>query len=146
VGYELGRTGTSTRNHHRREFWTLLADLQAAIKDSADSFNRLYRPDRQEQIQINATQNRIALSLLLPRTQHVQSETLKRAEALIAYDSGSNVISATFKESGAHPVSLVLDSENGEVFWRARDGVRVSDADSASRILLEEFLMKTRKR
>jgi hypothetical protein len=128
------------KQHARRmkieaECGPVLNDVAAAVNDAINSFNYLYRSTKP--ITVNATPNRIAISLPLPLPK-VVGERVRSAEAVVGL--GSDGIHAVFHNCSAHPVDLELDADESGVFMRTSDGSRVLDADSASRILLEEYL------
>jgi hypothetical protein len=81
-------------------------------------------------------------SMLLPTKQQLENETRKLAMATIKFDPRHYTITASFREVGIESIILRLDAdENGVVFLRDKSNFVVPDADAASRLLLEKFLM-----
>jgi hypothetical protein len=120
----------------------LLAQIAEANKDAVETFNKLYRASPREQVRTDIASNCMTFSMLLPTKQIVEIEMRKLAMAMIKFDTTRHIMTATFQEIGIEPVVLNLDAdENGVVFLRDKSNFVVPDADAASRLMLEKFLM-----
>lgn len=119
-----------------------MTQVFAAIKDSIETFNRLHREAPRPPVEFSVFSNPITMSMLLPASNAVELHVRKQAEGIVEFDQARYLFSATFKESGAPLVVLHLDADaesNVVILDEAR--LTVADADAASRILLEKFLM-----
>jgi len=141
------------RLEHQREtlidgninpLWKALLD---ALDETLLAFNELYRVDKTK-LEVNGLGPRVRFYFKLPQHGPANSAPpVKYAEALIAYDGSARAVVATFKESRAKPVSLLVDaliSADGtaELFLCDDQGQRIADVDKASRLLLESFLQE----
>lgn len=119
----------------------IVTQVFVALKDSIVTFNKFYRADR-DKLAFSPMEHSITFSMPLPLKGNVEHEIRKQAEGVIEFDASHYAITATFKGVTTEPVALQLDAdEAGKVFLRDHFGAKILDMDSASRVLLGQFLM-----
>lgn len=122
----------------------IMAAVEGSIRDSVHTFNRLYH-DSRERIKIEAAPQRLTLSARLSGSGKNSIEDIKSATATLPFNPRNYVISATFTNVSAMPVTLKMDVSEDlkEVFLiqQTEDGwARIKDADEAAELLLRAFL------
>jgi len=128
---------------HQRDVWIndgaekLLMDLKVAIKDAAETFDRIYRSKSDPELSMDCSPNRLTLGRSVPGSR---SEGLRHAQAEVLFDVTGQTVTAIFTHSKAAKVILRIDAEDGKVFLRDEGHNPIPDADTASRILLKSFL------
>jgi hypothetical protein len=137
------------REHRRETSLEASADalveaLFLAIKESVDSFNKLYRQDKPK-VDPHPNKHHVALMLALPVPSTPGAHRPRVARAKISYDASAYTISARFEESKAKPVVLEIDvDDDGKAFLHGADSKSRVDTDAASELLLKTFLWELR--
>ena len=122
----------------------LVEALFLAIKESVDSFNRLYRQGKPP-VDQHPNKHHLVLTLALPVPPTLGLQRSKTAKATISYDAESYKVHTKFEQSNAQPVVLELDAnDSGEVFLHGMEGKSRIETGAASRLILKTFLWDLR--
>jgi hypothetical protein len=122
------------------------AELVAVIKDSVDTFNRLYKKDAQ-QIECAAVSGSVLVSFQLPLIGAPGTvELRKHARAMIGLNGGTEGVLCVYEDcpSALKAVTITFQSDGDNVFME-HDGKKIDDSDSASKIMLGKFLKQFEK-
>ena len=126
----------------------LFTEVCLAIKNSVESFNRLYRASPLEPVQYTPMARAMTVSLLLPlRGIPGTVEQRRHVRVLIGQTEANDRIHCVFEncQIDLKPVAILFQlGDDGKVFLE-HEGKKLADADAASEAILAKFFRNLEK-